>query len=46
MPERTWEELCRAIMQELDPQRLIALVEELNYALEQREQDLSDAVEE
>lgn len=35
-----WRELCQRIMSETDPERLWALVEQLNKELEQREQQL------
>ena len=35
-----WRELCQRIMSEKDPEKLWALVEELNKTLEQREQEL------
>jgi len=40
MDNRTWQELCQAIMQEKDPIRLMDLVHELNRALEDRERHL------
>jgi hypothetical protein len=40
MDNTKWKELCQAIMQENDPQRLMMLVDELNQALEQREKAL------
>jgi hypothetical protein len=40
MDDQTWKTLCQAIMLENDPQRLMSLVEELNQALEHREQEL------
>jgi hypothetical protein len=40
MDNQTWKSLCEAIMLEKDPQRLMTLVEELNQALEHREQEL------
>jgi hypothetical protein len=40
MDNQTWKSLCEAIMLEKDPQRLMTLVEELNEALEHREQEL------
>lgn len=40
MPDNTWKELCEAIMRETDPQKLLALVEELNRTLDKREKDL------
>lgn len=40
MPDSTWKQLCEAIMRETDPQKLLALVEELNRTLDQREKDL------
>ena len=40
MDDQTWKTLCEAIMLENDPQRLMSLVEELNQALEDREQEL------
>jgi hypothetical protein len=38
MAESRWRQLCKAILQEPDPQRLLALVEALNSELDQREQ--------
>jgi hypothetical protein len=35
-----WRELCKAIMREPDPGKLLHLVEKLNQALQQRENDL------
>ena len=43
MDNRSWKELCEAIMLENDPHRLMALVDELNQALEQREKQLRAA---
>ncbi len=40
MDDQTWRTLCEQIMQERDPQKLIALVAELNRALDQRERSL------
>jgi len=40
MDNRTWRELCEAIMKERDPQQLMILVNELNQALELREKQL------
>lgn len=40
MDDQTWKTLCEAIMLENDPQRLMSLVEKLNQALEDREQEL------
>ncbi len=40
MPDITWKKLCEAIMRETDPQKLLALVEELNRTLDQREKEL------
>ncbi|HEY7098436.1 MAG TPA: hypothetical protein VH437_17050 [Terriglobales bacterium] len=40
MDNRTWQELCQAIMQEQDPIRLMDLVHLLNRALEDRERHL------
>jgi hypothetical protein len=40
MSDVTWKSLCEAIMRETDPQKLLALVEELNHTLDQREKDL------
>ena len=40
MPDYTWKHLCEAIMRETDTQKLLALVEELNRTLDQREKDL------
>jgi hypothetical protein len=38
--ESTWRELCKKIMDEKDPRRLMTLVEALNQELEHREQEL------
>jgi len=35
-----WKDLCRAIMVEKDPAKLMRLVEELNQELEAREREL------
>jgi hypothetical protein len=43
MGENNWQELCERIMQETDPERLISLVEQLNLALDKREQELRHA---
>jgi hypothetical protein len=40
MSESRWKELCEQIMQERDPQKLMALVGELNRTLDQRETEL------
>lgn len=40
MDDQTWKTLCEAIMIENDPERLMSLVEELNKALEDREEEL------
>jgi len=40
MVESTWRELCKKIMDEKDPRRLMTLVEALNKELDQREQEL------
>jgi hypothetical protein len=40
MGDRSWKDLCEAIMQEGDPQKLMTLVDELNRALDQRESEL------
>jgi hypothetical protein len=40
MNENIWRELCEAIMQENDSQKLLALVEELNQVLDERHVDL------
>ena len=40
MVESTWRELCKKIMDEKDPRRLLTLVEALNKELGQREQEL------
>jgi hypothetical protein len=40
MVESTWRELCKKIMDEKDPRRLMTLVEALNKELGQREQEL------
>ena len=36
MSDTPWEQLCEAIMKERDPEKLLALVDELNRALERR----------
>ena len=41
MPQRSWQQLCEAIMRERDPKRLLALVEELNHTLQRREDELA-----
>ncbi|HEV2715403.1 MAG TPA: hypothetical protein VGU64_09085 [Terriglobales bacterium] len=38
--ESTWRELCKEIMDEKDPRRLMTLVEALNKELDHREQEL------
>jgi hypothetical protein len=43
MIESTWKELCKQIVDEDDPQRLMSLVEALNKELEKREQQLYPA---
>jgi hypothetical protein len=40
MEENNWRELCEQIMKENDPQKLMDLVEQLNQALEAREEEL------
>jgi len=40
MLDNRWKELCEAIMRETDPQKLLALVEELNRTLDEREKEL------
>jgi hypothetical protein len=40
MANRNWRDLCERIRQEDDPNQLMALVEELNRALEHREREL------
>ena len=40
MGENTWRELCEQIMKEGDPEKLMELVEQLNQALEAREEEL------
>jgi predicted component of type VI protein secretion system len=40
MGENNWRELCEQIMKESDPEKLMELVEELNQALEAREEEL------
>jgi hypothetical protein len=42
MDDTKWRELCQRIMAEKDPETLWTLVEELNKALEDREQELRD----
>ncbi len=41
--ENKWRELCQRIMSEKDPEKLWALVDELNKTLEEREQQLRSA---
>ena len=36
MTHTPWKQLCEAIMKEQDPQKLLALVDELNRELEQQ----------
>jgi hypothetical protein len=38
MTDTRWRQLCIAIMHEVDPQRLLTLVEALNRELEQRDE--------
>jgi hypothetical protein len=40
MAENNWRELCEQIMKENDPEKLMDLVEQLNQALETREEEL------
>ena len=40
MYEQTWRSLCEAIVQENDSQKLMALVDELNQVLDERQSDL------
>lgn len=40
MGENNWRELCEQIMKESDPEKLMDLVEQLNQALEARENEL------
>lgn len=40
MGENNWRELCEQIMKENDPDKLMELVEQLNQALEAREEEL------
>lgn len=40
MGENNWRELCERIMKESDPDKLMELVERLNQALEEREEEL------
>lgn len=40
MDDTKWRELCQRIMAEKDPDKLWALVEELNRTLEKREEQL------
>jgi hypothetical protein len=40
MGENNWRELCEQIMKENDPEKLMDLVEQLNQALEAREEEL------
>ena len=43
MIKSTWKELCKQIVDEADPQRLMALVEALNKELEINERQLHPA---
>jgi hypothetical protein len=43
MIKSTWKELCKQIVDEDDPQRLMSLVEALNRELDRREQQLHPA---
>jgi hypothetical protein len=38
MADLKWRQLCKAILQEPDPEKLLALVEALNRELDHREQ--------
>ena len=40
MAEKSWRNLCEAIMQETDAHKLLELVDELNQALAEREKEL------
>jgi len=40
MRENNWRELCEQITKESDPEKLMELVEQLNQALEAREEEL------
>jgi hypothetical protein len=40
MGENNWRDLCERIMKESDPAKLMELVEQLNQALEAREEEL------
>jgi len=40
MEQNNWRELCERIMKESDPDILLSLVEQLNKALDQREDEL------
>jgi hypothetical protein len=43
MGENNWKELCEQIMKESDPEKLMELVEQLNQALEAREEELRNS---
>ena len=43
MGENNWRELCELIMKESDPEKLMELVEQLNQALEAREEELRNS---
>ena len=40
MSAADWKELCEAIMKEMDPEKLMDLVDQLNRTLEEREKEL------
>ena len=39
MDDQRWKELCRLIMSEQDPQKLLRLVSDLNQEFEKREKE-------
>ena len=39
MDDQRWKELCRLIMSEQDPQKLLRLVSDLNQEFEKRERE-------
>lgn len=43
MGENNWTKLCEQIMKESDPDKLTELVEQLNQALEAREEELRNS---
>ena len=42
---KDWRELCKAAANELDPNRLMALVAEINRALDERDKKRNIAIE-